>query len=98
MTCSTVPALFRSGLVLGMLAAPSGGAGAQPQDAAPATRDANAAVVQQQPFPDRDDFAAARRRFFAALPDRLIPRAGPRPAWNTKSYDFLAKRGASSTV
>jgi len=98
MTCSTVPALFRSGLVLGMLAAPSGGAGAQPQDAAPATRDANAAVLQQLPFADRDDFADARRGFVAALPDGLIAGAGPRPAWNMKAYDFLDKAEAPATV
>lgn len=69
MTRSTVPVLLRSGLVLGMLAALPGGAGAQPKDAAPATRDANAAVLQQLPFADREDFADARRGFVAALPD-----------------------------
>jgi alkyl sulfatase BDS1-like metallo-beta-lactamase superfamily hydrolase len=98
MTRSTVPALLRRVLLLGMLAVVPCIAQAQPKEAAPATRDANAAVLQQLPFSDRADFADAQRGFVAALPGGLIAGTGPRPAWNLKAYDFLDKDEAPPTV
>jgi alkyl sulfatase BDS1-like metallo-beta-lactamase superfamily hydrolase len=85
-------------LVMLALVAPLLAARAQPKEAAPATRDANAAVLKELPFADRADFDDARRGFVAALPDGIIAGAGPRPAWNLKAYDFLGKDTAPPTV
>ena len=99
MTGSTVRALLFCGFVaLGGLAAMPGDVVAQPKDATPATHDANTAILSQLPFADRADFADAQRGFVAALPDGLIAGTGPRPVWNMKAYDFLAKDAAPPTV
>src|SRR5438067_3934213 len=71
---------------------------AQSKDAEPATRDANAAVLDSLPFSDRQDFEDARRGFVAALPDGLIAGAGVTPVWNMKAYAFLDRGEAPATV
>src|SRR6266511_1036263 len=64
---------------------------AQSKDAEPATREANAAVLNDLPFSDRQDFEDARRGFLAALPDGLIAGPGATPIWNMKRYGFLGR-------
>ena len=71
---------------------------AQSKDAEPATREANAAVLNGLPFSDRQDFEDARRGFLAALPDGLIAGPGATPIWNMKRYGFLDRDEAPTTV
>jgi alkyl sulfatase BDS1-like metallo-beta-lactamase superfamily hydrolase len=63
-------------------------ASAQPKDAEPATRRANAAVLPSLPFSDRADFADAQRGFVASLPDAIISSDGQRTVWSMKPYAF----------
>jgi len=64
---------------------------AGPRDATEATRRANAAVLRDLPFGDREDFELARRGFIAAGPSAVAGRrpGGP-PAWNLGAYAFIA--------
>jgi alkyl sulfatase BDS1-like metallo-beta-lactamase superfamily hydrolase len=71
---------------------------AQSKDAEPATREANAAVLNSLPFSDRQDFEDARRGWVATLPDGLIAGAGATPVWNMKPYEFLNRDEAPATV
>jgi alkyl sulfatase BDS1-like metallo-beta-lactamase superfamily hydrolase len=85
-------------VVLAAAAVSSPMALAQSKDAEPATREANAAVLNALPFSDRQDFEDARRGFLAALPDGMIPGAGSTPVWNMKRYEFLNRDEAPATV
>ncbi|GBU15266.1 alkyl sulfatase [Polaromonas sp.] len=71
---------------------------AQPQDAQPATVQANAAVRAQLPFIDRSDFANAQRGFMATLPHAEVHNADDSVAWSLKPYAFLNSDDAPSTV
>lgn len=71
---------------------------AQPQEAEPATRALNDTFSKILPFGDRADFEDAKRGFIATLPDGVIPGPGPRPAWNSKQYDFLNSDQVPPTV
>ncbi len=66
----------------------SSAAAQQPRDAEPATRRANAEVLQALPFADRGDFDDAARGFIASLPDGLVTGAGDRVVWSMKPYAF----------
>lgn len=68
------------------------------KDAEPATRAAQAAVLERLPFADRGAFADARRGFIAALPDALVPGSDGQPAWSMAPYAFLASDKAPATV
>ena len=69
-----------------------------PKDAEPATRRANAAVLERLPFDDRRDYAEARRGFIATLPDGTVRNAAGTVLWNLRDYDFLAADEAPPTV
>lgn len=62
-----------------------------PGDATQATQKANAAILQQLPFGDREDFEAAQRGLIAKVPATV---AGRRPgvplAWDLASFAFIA--------
>src|SRR5215467_13758155 len=62
---------------------------AQPKDAEPATRQANAAVLSSLPFGDRSDFDEAQRGFIASLPDGIMSADGQRTIWSMKPYAFI---------
>jgi alkyl sulfatase BDS1-like metallo-beta-lactamase superfamily hydrolase len=62
---------------------------AQPKDAEPATRQANAAVLMSMPFNDRSDFEEARRGFITSLPDGIMSADGQRAIWSMKPYAFI---------
>jgi alkyl sulfatase BDS1-like metallo-beta-lactamase superfamily hydrolase len=64
-------------------------AAAQPKDAEPATRQANAAVLTSLPFSDRSDFEEAQRGFIASIPDGIMSTDGQRAIWSMKPYAFL---------
>jgi len=80
-------------LVLGLALA----AGAQPGgDAADSTKKINAALLQQLPFADRQDFEDARRGFIAPLPDGGVIRTKEgKPVWDLSSFSFI-KEGATA--
>src|SRR5438094_5369519 len=71
---------------------------AQPKDAEPPTREANAAVLTTLPFADRQDFEDARRGFVATLPGGVIPGSGATPVWDVRRYEFLDREEAPATV
>ena len=71
---------------------------AQPKDAEPPTREANAAVLTTLPFADRQDFEDARRGFVATLPGGVIPGSGATPVWDMRRYEFLDREEAPATV
>ena len=61
---------------------------AQPNDAEPATRRANAEVLRALPFGDRADFDEAQRGFIAALPGAIMSADGQRTIWSMQPYAF----------
>ena len=61
---------------------------AQPNDAEPATRRANAEVLRSLPFGDRVDFDEAQRGFIAALPGAIMSTDGQRTIWSMQPYAF----------
>ena len=61
---------------------------AQPNDAEPATRRANAEVLRSLPFGDRADFEEAQRGFIAALPGAIMSTDGQRTIWSMQPYAF----------
>ena len=61
---------------------------AQPKDAEPATRQANAEVLRALPFGDRADFEDAQRGFIASSPDSIMSGDGQRTIWSMKPYAF----------
>jgi alkyl sulfatase BDS1-like metallo-beta-lactamase superfamily hydrolase len=61
---------------------------AQPKDAEPATRRANADVLRSLPFGDRADFDDAQRGFIATLPGAIMSADGQRTIWSMKPYAF----------
>ena len=62
---------------------------AQPKDAEPATRQANATVLMSLPFNDRTDFEEAQRGFIASLPKGIMSSDGQRTIWSMKPYAFI---------
>ena len=61
---------------------------AQPNDAEPATRRANAEVLRSLPFGDRVDFDEAQRGFIAALPGPIMSADGQQTIWSMQPYAF----------
>ena len=83
-------------LLLASLALPLT-ASAESQPAQPTTAQANAAVLQQLDFSDRQAFEAARRGFIAAPPDDPLLNPDGSVAWNMGVYAFLEEE-APDTV
>jgi alkyl sulfatase BDS1-like metallo-beta-lactamase superfamily hydrolase len=71
---------------------------AQPKGAEPTTRSMNESFLRTLPFADDRDFEDAKRGLVAVIPDGLIPGTRPRPAWNTKAFDFEQNPDAPPTV
>lgn len=70
-----------------------------PKDAEPATRAANAAVLKELPFADRQDFEDAKRGFIANEPNLVVLRPDGKPAWDMSKYSFITQDGqAPDTV
>src|SRR3989442_5236266 len=59
---------------------------AQPKDAEPATRQANAQVLPSLPFSDRTDFDDAQRGFIASMPNAIMSRDGQLTIWSMNPY------------
>lgn len=64
----------------------------------PATVDFQRLVAGQQPPPDDEDAADARRGFLGSIPDAAILRPDGAPVWNLAAYGFLAEEQAPDTV
>lgn len=65
--------------------------------AEPATKAANAALLDELPFDDRQDYEESRRGFVAGLPDgKIVSRGGL--IWNLGAYQFLDGPNAPPTV
>lgn len=79
------------------MAAPAVGSD-EPKPAQPATQQANAAVLQQLNFADREDFEDAQRGLVAPPSDMVIKNKDGSDAWNLLQYDFLKQKEAPATV
>ena len=91
MTRGEVARLLRN-LLDKLSATPSGLA------AEPATRDHNAAVMQELPFADRQDYADAQRGFIATLPSVTIKTDTGKVAWALTGFEFLQQAEAPASV
>jgi alkyl sulfatase BDS1-like metallo-beta-lactamase superfamily hydrolase len=60
-----------------------------PQDATPATRARQRAVLDALPFGDVQDFEDAGRGFVATLPEVSVRNAQGRVVWSLGEYAFL---------
>ncbi len=84
--------------LLAALSAASALAATAPKEATAQTQAANAAVLQQLPFADQQDFADAQRGFVGTLTPMTIQGADGKVAWDLTSYDFIkATRRPRST-
>lgn len=73
--------------------APSAWAAAAPKPAEQATKDANAALLQELPFSDKTSFELAHKGFIAPLPSGMIKGEQGNLVWDPTKYDFI-KEGA----
>lgn len=71
---------------------------AEPNPPTTVTREANAAVLKQLDFSDRQAFEDARRGFIAALPDARVKDAQGQIAWSNARYAFLDSEQAPASV
>jgi len=86
-------------LALAILLAPSNAQAVElPKQATDATRLANAAVLTQLPFADREDFDDAQRGWMGTLDHSKILDAHGKVVWDVSSYDFLNANAAPATV
>jgi alkyl sulfatase BDS1-like metallo-beta-lactamase superfamily hydrolase len=69
-----------------------------PGDASAYTTAANAAVNDQLPFGDREDFEFATRGFIATSPEQVVRRADGAVVWDFGWYDFMRDADAPPTV
>jgi len=68
------------------------------KNAEPSVAGANAAVLNQLPFTDRQDYADAERGFIGSLPDAMIQNEAGRTVWTLADYAFLKDNAAPATV
>ena len=69
----------------------------EPKDASEQTRQANAAVLKELPFADKQDFEDAKKGFIETLVPMTIKDANGGTSWDLTSYDFI-KGEAPDTV
>ncbi|SEI43209.1 alkyl/aryl-sulfatase [Pseudomonas sp. NFR16] len=69
----------------------------EPKDASEQTRQANAAVLKELPFTDKQDFEDAKKGFIETLVPMTIKDAKGETSWDLTSYDFI-KGEAPDTV
>jgi alkyl sulfatase BDS1-like metallo-beta-lactamase superfamily hydrolase len=97
MKSSISPLALAAALAL-VLSAPEGHAQQQPGAASEATKAANAAVLEELPFEDRQAFEDAHRGFIAPLPAEKIVGANGQPIWDPGKFAFLRDAEAPDTV
>ncbi|MFC4235267.1 alkyl/aryl-sulfatase [Thalassospira xianhensis] len=72
---------------------------ADPKPATETTKAANAAVLDQLPFDNMDDFEDAARGFIAPLPNNgVITGKDGTPIWDLSAYQFAKDKEAPATV
>ena len=74
---------------------------AQSKPATKATKAANAAVLEQLPFSDQEDFVNVKRGFIAAIEGGKIENAQGRAIWDLGQFSFVdtsAETPAPDTV
>lgn len=69
----------------------------EPKEASEQTRQANAAVLKELPFSDKQDFEDAKKGFIATLVPMTIKDAKGSTSWDLTTYDFI-KGQAPDTV
>ncbi|HVV40502.1 MAG TPA: alkyl sulfatase dimerization domain-containing protein [Nitrobacter sp.] len=67
-------------------------------NAAPSVASANAAVLDELPFANRQDFVDAERGFVGTIPDAEIRNEAGRAVWSMSDYDFLKSDAVPATV
>jgi alkyl sulfatase BDS1-like metallo-beta-lactamase superfamily hydrolase len=68
------------------------------KDAQSRVASANAAVLSELPFANRQDYVDAERGFIATLPDATIQNEAGRQVWSVADYGFLKDEAAPATV
>jgi alkyl sulfatase BDS1-like metallo-beta-lactamase superfamily hydrolase len=68
------------------------------KDAQSRVASANAAVLSELPFANRQDYVDAERGFIATLPDATIQNEAGRQVWSVADYGFLKDEEAPATV
>lgn len=66
-----------------------------PGDATAATKSANAKLLQELPFNDKQSFDDAHHGFVAPLSDEIIKTQDGRPVWDPKKFGFI-KEGSDA--
>ena len=69
----------------------TGSASAQSNDATPATKAANDALLDYLPFDDTQSFDDAHKGFIAPLADAAVTGSAGNMIWNPKQYNFIAE-------
>ena len=70
----------------------------EPKAATEATKKANAAVLNQLPFADKQDFEDANRGFVATVPELEVKDDKGNVVWMLAPYKFLEAEEAADTV
>lgn len=70
----------------------------EPKSAEPITQEKNAAVLQELPFANKDDFSDAQRGFIGTVPNLVIKNKEGRVIWDLRDYHFLSQDTAPPTV
>jgi len=94
---SSVALILACGAALFAPSAFAAGADAA-KDAAAATQQANAAVLKELDFADREDFEDAQRGLVAPPAGAIIKSDAGQEVWNLQVYDFLKQENAPATV
>lgn len=76
-------------MALACVAGDAGETQSGPKQATAATREANAALLEQLPFSNTEDFENSRRGFIAALPEPIIRDADGNVVYDLEQYGFL---------
>ena len=91
--CAVLFSVAPAAPVLAAGAAPAGVALAPtpiaPKEATTTTAQINAALLEELPFADQQDFEDAQRGFIATLPEVVIKADDGHTVWSLKGYEFL---------
>ena len=69
-----------------------------PNEATTVTAQINAALLEELPFVDQQDFEDAQRGFIATLPKVVITAENGRTVWTLQGYEFLEQEEAPPSV
>ena len=96
---TTLCSLFRLGVIsLLLVSTKCCIAQVEPKDATEITKKANAAVLNQLPFSNRQDYEDVKRGFIASDQTMTFKGQDGRAIWDLTTYQFLSETDAPSTV